>query len=204
MPLQNRVAPTGEITASPWRGAMMGNRGCLHDAQQRLGRARWRHQNWVCCVTEFRGRHRLPMPPPGSPTIYTALFFWDEATAFAAGHRPCGECRYQDYRRFMATWQLAGLPGRGPKEVDRHLHHDRTMRNRNQKRHRAKLADLPPGTFILVQDMPVLLNDGAWSWSPDGYAPYRADLPEAVTVLTPKASVEVFRAGYRPQNRLKT
>ena len=93
MPLQNRVTPFGEITAQPWRGALMGNRGILHDAQGRLGTARWRHNNWVCCVTEFRGRHRAPMPPPGSPTRYTALFFRDEACALAAGHRPCAECR---------------------------------------------------------------------------------------------------------------
>lgn len=205
MPLQNRVSPMGEITDSPWRGAMMGNRGCLHDAEQRLGKARWRHQNWVCCVTEFRGRHRLPMPPAGAPTIYTALFFWDEATAFAAGHRPCGQCRYRDYRRFIDAWHMAGLPGERAHEVDRHLHGDRAMRDRSQRRYRARRAELPPGTFALVEDKPVLLDEtGAFAWGEAGYQPYTRPLPGEVTVLTPRSTVEVFRAGYRPQVRLRT
>ena len=113
MPLQNRVTPFGEITDQPWRGGLMGNRGILHDSQNKLGAARWRHNNWVCCVTEFRGRQRAPMPAKGAPTRYTALFFWDEPCALAAGHRPCAECRNADYRRFKTAWLAAGLPRSG-------------------------------------------------------------------------------------------
>ena len=87
MPLQNRVTPGGEIIADPARGTLMGNRGILHDAQQRLGRVRWRHPNWICCLLAFKGRRREVM----TPHRYTELFFLDEATALAAGHRPCCE-----------------------------------------------------------------------------------------------------------------
>ena len=109
-PLQNRVTPFGEIVSAPWRGALMGNRGCLHDGDGHLGVRRWRHQHWVCCLTAFRGRVRDPMPAGR----WTALFFWDEAVALAAGHRPCGQCRYVDYQRFKSAWQDAGLPGSRP------------------------------------------------------------------------------------------
>ncbi|MBY8976536.1 hypothetical protein KHP62_12005 [Rhodobacteraceae bacterium NNCM2] len=202
MALQNRVIPTGEIVSQPWRGALMGNRGCLHDGANRLGRARWRHPNWVCCVTQFRGRHREVMPPPGSPTVYTALFFWDEASAFAAGHRPCGQCRYGDYQRFMACWERAGLPRRGAKAVDRHLHARRVGKDRAQVRFWADAASLPPGTFIHVGGEPVLLDQAsAWRWSPQGYAPVDRPASGEVEVLTPAPIVEVFRAGYRPEMR---
>ena len=200
MPHQNRVTPFGEITAAPWRGAWTGNRGCLHDAERKLGVRRWRHQNWVCCGLEFRGRHRDIMPP----NRWTALFFWDEAVALTAGHRPCGECRYKDYHRFMDAWRVAGLPGRNPREVDKHLHANRVTRKREQVRHEAAVRDLPDGTFFMVPEgehMPMLwwqdemhhlsLADGRY---------YAAGVaPETVTVLTPKPMVEVLRAGYVPQ-----
>lgn len=199
MPLQNRVTPLGEIVSHPWRGAVMGNRGCLHDQTNQLGRARWRHKNWVCCVTAFRGRHRLPMPPPGSRTVYTALFFWDEASAFAAGHRPCGECRNADYQRFVSCWRGAGLPGGKAGDIDRHLHAARVRRDRSQVRHSAGLDSLPPGTYVFWEGKPVLLGDGAaWQWCPEGYAEMHLPQSGEVLVLTPAPVVEVFRAGYRP------
>lgn len=204
MPLKNRVLPTGEIVAEPWRGSLMGNRGCLHDEVGRLGVRRWRHQNWVCCVTAFRGRVRDPMPPGR----WTALFFWDEAVALAAGHRPCGQCRTHDYTRFMAAWRAAGLPGGpgcgGPRLVDKHLHAHRVTRTRQQVRFRAEAPDLPDGTFVQVpgsEHMSMLIRAGQlWHLSPrdGGYLP-AGPLPADVCVLTPRPMVEVLRAGYRPE-----
>lgn len=203
MPLQNRVTPFGEILRQPWRGAFTGNRGCLHDHAGELGARRWQHQNWVCCLTEFRGRHRDPMPP----NRWTALFFWDEAVALTAGHRPCGECRYQDYKRFMAAWEATGNDGQGPREVDRHLHRHRVTRKREQVRFTARAQDLPDGTFIMVPEaehMPMLLWQGQmWHLSLADQNYLNAGRPpKEVTVLTPRPMVEVLRAGYVPQTRL--
>jgi len=203
MPLQNRVLPTGEIVAQSWRGALMGNRGCLHDAAGNLGTARWRHANWVCCLTEFRGRQRAPMPPPGSPTVYTALFFWDEACALAAGHRPCAECRNADWKRYKAAWTAAGLPGRSATEIDRVLHHARVGRDRHQVRHQAQADRLPDGVFLLAGGAPHLNWRGRlWRWSPEGYADAAPVAPGEAAVLTPAPSVAAIRAGYVPKVRL--
>ncbi len=103
MPHQNRLTPFSTIEAVAARGTLMGNRGILHDEQGRLGKARWRHPHWVTCLLEFKGRWR----PVMQPHAYTELFFLDEATAFAAGHRPCGECRRPDYLRFLDAWAKA-------------------------------------------------------------------------------------------------
>ena len=103
MPLQNRVTPFGEIIATAARGLYMGNRGRLHDEHRVLRRQHSSETRWLVCVTEFRGRKRVPM----SPRMYTELFFLDEATALAAGHRPCAECRNPDYRRFKEFWVRA-------------------------------------------------------------------------------------------------
>lgn len=202
MPLQNRVTPFGEIVRASWRGVFTGNRGCLHDERGQLGVRRWRHQNWVCCLTEFRGRHRDPMPPGR----WTALFFWDEAAALAAGHRPCGECRNRDYKRFMAAWRAAGLPGQGPREVDRHLHRHRVTPGREQVRFRAAADELPDGTFVARgparQDAMLIWQRSVWRLSPETgeYLPSGAP-PAEVTVLTPAPVVEVLRCGYRPAIR---
>lgn len=199
MPLQNRVTPFGDIIRAPWRCQFTGNRGCLHDDQGQIGVRRWRHQNWVCCLTEFRGRKRHPMPP----NRWTALFFWDEAVALAAGHRPCGECRYQDYKRFMRAWDLAALPGDGPREVDKHLHAARVTRARQQVRYQAQSRDLPDGTFVMVPEaehLAMVIRQGRlWHLSPeDGGYLSAGTLPDIVTVLTPAPMVAVIKAGYMP------
>jgi hypothetical protein len=108
MPLQNRVTPFGEIVAVPARGTFMGNRGRLHDAERRLTRSRWQLKAWIICLLEFKGRHRTVM----SPNSYTELFFLDEATALAAGHRPCFECQRTAARRYVDAW-LRGNPDAG-------------------------------------------------------------------------------------------
>ena len=160
MPLQNRVTPTGDIVASDVRGTLMGIRGILHDPETRtLRKARWTHQAWVCCRLEFLARHRTIM---GSGT-YTELFFLDEATALAAGHRPCRTCRPAEYDAFKSAW-LAGNPvadgGFVPiKAIDRQLHRERVTRQRRQVRFEAPLECLPYGVMVLVDSRPHLVCD---------------------------------------------
>ena len=192
MPLQNRVAPTGEFLAVAARGAMMGNRGVLHDAARRLGRARWRHRRWVCCVLAFRGRRRAVM----APRRYTELFFLDEATALAAGHRPCAECRRADYTRFLSLWRAAVGPAAGADAMDAALHPARTARERPV----AAVAALPDGAMALIDGAAHLVAQGRmWPWAPEGYGAPRAAPPGLrAPVLTPAPTVAVLAAGYRP------
>src|SRR4051794_17425396 len=111
MPLQNRVTPLGELIAVSERGLLYGNRGCLHDGEGRIRRS-FDGTRWIACVLEFKGRRRTPLLQPGR---YTELFFLDEATAFAAGHRPCAECRRDDYRRVPGIWGAAAPPPAPPR-----------------------------------------------------------------------------------------
>ncbi|MBO0684467.1 MAG: hypothetical protein J2P45_15020 [Candidatus Dormibacteraeota bacterium] len=197
MPLQNRVDPFGEILAHPARGLWMGNRGRLHDERQTIRRP-WQVRRWIICRLEFRGRHREVM----SPGTYTELFFLDEATAFAAGHRPCAECRHGDYVRFRDLWCTVhpGDPADAD-SIDRRLHNERLqVRSRSRRTSEADLTELPDGAFIV-------LGGGAWlvadrwllAWSPSGYVDRRSRPRRGrVEVLTPPSVVDVFRAGYRP------
>jgi hypothetical protein len=204
-PLQNRVDPFGELIATPARGTLMGNRGRLHDAVRRIvRRVAPGYRAWVTCRLEFRGRWR-PVMTPGR---YTELFFLDEATALAAGHRPCGECRHADYRRFKAAW-LAGNPDRGVAldapiaALDRELHRDRLGPDGRQRTFQATLGSLPDGVMVRLADAadPLLLWQGTLRpWSPAGYgAPRRGGAEQIVTVLTPRSSVATIAAGYRPE-----
>jgi len=188
------VTPFGEVVALPGRGLMMGNRGVLHDEHRRIVRYA-QVRRWIACVTEFRGRKRVVM----TPNRYTELFFLDEATAFAAGHRPCAECRNADYKRFCAIWEAChGGPARAV-DIDRVL--DAQRRERRHKRtHRAPIGDLPDGTFVVLAGAAwLLLGAEALAWSDRGYTE-RRPRPSAgeVDVLTPPAIVAVFRRGYQP------
>jgi hypothetical protein len=199
MPLPNRVTPAGALIAVAARGTLLGNRGVLHDPQGRLTGRRWTTQAWVTCLLEFRGRRRPPMPPGR----WTALFFLDEATALAAGHRPCGECRHADYRRFKALWApAAGLTVDVPiATLERGLHAERTHRGPHGETHAAPLADLPDGVLVLDGAAEPWLVWGAalWRWSPAGYAERRPRPREGrVAVLTPPTTVRVLAAGYVP------
>ena len=120
MPFQNRVTPLGELIATPERGLVYGNRGRLHDEHGDI-RRQWQVKRWISCRLEFRGRHRAGGPM--APNRYTGLFFLDEATALAAGHRPCAECRSADYRTFLA---LTGASSAD--ELDEMLHAERLRR----------------------------------------------------------------------------
>lgn len=193
-PLQNRVTPWGAIVADPARGLFMGNRGCLHDAAQRLGQTRWRHRAWICCLTAFRNRRR----PLMAPARYTELFFLDEATAVAAGHRPCAECRRADYTRFGTAWAAAFDARPDAAGIDRALHESR-LAGRVQRRHVAGAGDLPEGAMVWRDAAALLVSRGAlWPWTPQGYGAPVALPRGSVEVLTPAVTLAVLRAGYAP------
>lgn len=201
MPLQNRVTPFGEIIVSPARGTLMGNRGQLHDDNQRLGKRRWATPSWVTCVLSFKNR---PPRQLMQPNRYTELFFLDEATALAAGHRPCAECRHADYRRFVEAWRMSNRPDdawQGASTMDRRLHAERVDRERRKVVFEATLAGLPSGVMVALGDRAFLkCGNDLLSWSPFGYGasnePHPATLQ--VTVLTPRPIVEAIKAGYVP------
>lgn len=199
MSLQNRVTPAGEIVADPGRGLLMGNRGCIHGPDRRLGAARWRSKAWICCVLVWRDRQRDPMPPGR----WTALFFLDEATALAAGHRPCAYCRRHDFLAFAEAWrQATGTPQR-PRaaEMDAVLHAQRVEpRTRRKPTSPARAGTLPDGVMIRHHGHPALLEKGlAHPWSFTGYLPPTPLKPhEQVDLLTPPATVATLAAGYRP------
>lgn len=192
----NRVAPDGSTHAVADRGLFWGNRGALLDARGRLARHH-RGRLWICCVLEFHGRHRTQW----QPGRLTELYFLDEPTALAAGHRPCGECRHHDWLRFRDAWRAAH-PDDEPRApaIDRHLHADRWGRE-GRRTHEAALDELPDGAVIAHDDGFWLLRGASLHrWSQGGYdeARARAAFPALVTVLTPRATVATLRAGYTP------
>lgn len=201
MPMQNRVTPFGTIEAVDQRGTFMGNRGSIHRAPGVLARP-WQVRRWITCVLSYKGW----VAPKWAPGRWTALYFWDEAVALAAGHRPCALCRHGDYVAWLDAWESAH--GERPKAdpMDLVLHADR-VDGRTQRRHQAAWRDLPTGAFVLLDDdVPALvLEDRLVPWSPtaSGYAPPR-DRPTSgpgATVLTPRATVAVLRHGYTPALR---
>ncbi|WP_417666546.1 hypothetical protein [Roseibium sp.] len=202
-PLQNRVLPTGEIVAVPERGTFMGNRGGpIHDPVTRtLGRRRWASRRWICCLTCFKDRRRNVMG-----TGYTELFFLDEVTALAAGHRPCFECRRADARSFAAAFETAGqklgeYPGRpSADDMDRILHRDR-LDGASQKTFLASLGEIPAGTMIAHSGHLIALHGcKPVLWTLSGYQPCPIDLSleDEVQVLTPRSIVDTLRQGYLP------
>ena len=189
MPLQNRVTPLNELVADPARGLVYGNRGCLHDAEGRI-RRRYATRRWIACRLRFRGWHRSPLLQPGR---FTELFFLDEATAFAAGHRPCALCRREDYVRFGELFPGAA----GADAIDAQLHGERVM-DGAQRHHPAALGDLPDGAFVLRDGAPWLVRGGALlRWTASGYAERVARPARARAVLiTPPSLVAVLRGGW--------
>jgi hypothetical protein len=179
--LQNRVTPLGELISTPERGLVFGNRGRLHDDERRI-RRQWALKRWIACRLEFRGRYHGAMPPGR----YTGLFFLDEATAFAAGHRPCAECRRADYVRFTEIW------GAKADAIDARLHDERLG-----PRHDGLLELLPDGAFVLRDGEAWLVRgDELRRWTPGGYTDRVARPSGRVTILTPPSLVEVLRAGW--------
>jgi hypothetical protein len=192
MPLRNRVTPLGELVADPARGLVYGNRGCLHDA---AGRIRRHHagRRWIACRLEFRGWLRRPLLQPGR---FTELFFLDEATAMAAGHRACALCRRADYDRLGEIW--AGLhPGEaGADAIDARLHAER-LAGRNRRLYDVELDDLPDGAFVLHDEDPwLVLGGGLLHWTPGGYDRRVRRPAGRGRAITPPSLVAVLRAGW--------
>jgi len=204
MPLQNRVTPFAEIIAVPDRGMFMGNRGVLHDHKRQLVRQHTSYKAWVTCLIKFKDRKRDLI----TPGHYTELFFLDEATALAAGHRPCWECRRACFRQFKAAW-LAGNPdaSRGGKaritEIDKILHDERLTAEGKKRIYQAAIGELPDGALVRRQggDNAFLLwRDRLHCWTPAGYdGSHQADMDEVADVLTPVSIVNAIRAGYEPE-----
>jgi hypothetical protein len=216
MPRQNRVTPWGDLVATPARGLFMGNRGRLHDAAGQLTGRSHTTRAWLICLLEFNGRRRTLM----APGRYTELFFLDEPTALAAGHRPCFECRRAEHMAFKAAW-LAGngrLPGAAAGRavsiaaIDDVLHAERMARRADPGAHPMDVDALPDGTILLDTTMLLDPEDGAavpaawlvwgdhlWRWTPLGYAQPRPR-PRGVRrpVLTPPSVVATLAAGWRP------
>ena len=197
MPLPNRVDPFGTIFATPERGGFMGNRGGrLRGAEKTIVR-RWASKAWITCLLAFKDYRRKEVMGPDS---YTELFFLDEATALAAGHRPCAECRRADYNRFKAlfveTQAGLGVSVRTALDMDAVLHAERLARPRA----RARAAELPDTAMVAIDGQAWLkLGDRLMAWAPGGYGAGRP-LPEGeVEVLTPAAILAVLRAGYPAQ-----
>jgi hypothetical protein len=195
MPLQNRVTPLGEVVAHPGRGLVYGNRGCLHDDAGRIRRS-YSTRRWIACRLEFRGRRRHPLLQPGR---FTELFFLDEATAFAAGHRPCALCRRGDYDRFVARWRERRPEQAGADAIDTQLHSERMDFGTRRKRiQRARIERLPDGAFVLRDDDPwLVVGDELLRWTAAGYAD-RARRPAAgnALLITPPSLVHVLAGGW--------
>ncbi|HEY8547962.1 MAG TPA: hypothetical protein VIL36_23045 [Acidimicrobiales bacterium] len=210
-PARNRVAPDGSIVAVAQRGLFLGNRGCIHRAPGVIARP-WQVRRWITCRLEYKGW----VAPKWASGRWTALFFWDEAVALAAGHRPCALCRRPDFDRWCDAWAAAFGRRDRVDPMDRRLHADRVVPGWSarraggdagggttggwQRRHERPWPELPVGTFVALDEGPALvLDDRVVPWSPAGYGS-AADRPVRgpATVLTPAATVEVLRHGYRP------
>jgi hypothetical protein len=195
-PQRNRVTPTGEIEAFPLRGAWTGNRGVLHRGREIV---RFHAGDlWITCALEFRGRWREQW----LPNRWTHLYFHDEAVSFAAGHRPCGECRHRSYVSYRDAWAAAVGHRPSAREMNRQLHGERIFRGTHTRRfHELAWADLPTGTFVLLSDGPALVvDDHLAAWTRAGYT-HRRNRPKTgtATVITPPATVTVLRNGYPVQ-----
>ncbi|HEY4141903.1 MAG TPA: hypothetical protein VGM57_10845 [Pseudolabrys sp.] len=194
MPLQSRVDPFGNLFVSPARGMLMGNRGGrIHDADKKLSARRWASRQWICCVLDFKERHRKVWGDS-----YTELFFLDEVTALAAGHRPCFECRRTDADRFAMLFSGKSKRASAP-AMDVVLHAER-LDGKQKCLHRRVIDDLPDGAMI-VHDGEALALHGKHllRWSPKGYdTPQPRPRGIQVDVLTPPSMLKVLVAGYMP------
>jgi hypothetical protein len=191
-PLQNRVDPFGELHAVAARGSLMGNRGGrIHRDDQTLSGSRWKTKHWLICVCEFKNRSRDVWG-----RYYTELFFLDEPTALAAGHRPCFECRRQAAKAFIAAFP--GAPAKVD-SMDEALHGER-IENRRKRLWRARFGDLPDGAMIARDGRAYAVRARALRpWSFAGYgAPERFDADAVADVLTPPSTVAALKSGYRP------
>jgi hypothetical protein len=196
MALQNRVTPLGELVADPARGLVYGNRGCLHDETGRI-RRRYAAKRWIACRLEFRGWRRSPLLQPGR---FTELFFLDEATAFAAGHRPCALCRREDYVRFGEIWRDLHSGAVDADTIDAQLHRERVDDGtRGQRLHEASLDELPDGAFVMLDGAPwLVLGAELLRWTPAGYVERKRRVRAHVVLITPPSLLAVLRTDWQP------
>jgi hypothetical protein len=197
MPRRNRVTPLGELIAVPARGLVYGNRGCLHDGHGVIRRP-YRGKRWIACRLSFRDRRRQPLMAPGR---YTELFFLDDVTTLAAGHRPCAECRRADYARLLAVWSDVHPGQVGADAIDEQLHRERVAPGaRDRIWHDVVLDELPDGSFILLDGAPwLVLGSEVLRWSPAGYVDRRPRPRRCpARLVTPPSLVELLRADWRP------
>ncbi|HEY0603927.1 MAG TPA: hypothetical protein VGD58_13495 [Herpetosiphonaceae bacterium] len=202
MPYQNRVTPQGTLIAADARGMYTGNRGRLHAADGQITR-QYEVRRWIMCRLDYpRPTHTVM-----APQHYTHLFFLDEATALAAGHRPCSMCLHSRFKEFAAYWQTLHPEADGSAKpnvdtIDRRLHEERLTDARHKRTYAASLDELPDGAFILLepQDQPLLvLGQQLLAWTPQGYtAAIARPSDRPVAVLTPPSIVAILAAGYRP------
>jgi hypothetical protein len=198
VPLQNRVTPSGDIIADPHRGLFTGNRGIIHDPRTRtLLTKRWASKAWLVCVCDYKGRRRDVM----GTRSWTELFFLDEATALAAGHRPCFFCRRGAAEAFVAAWQQGNrVADLRAGQLDTVLHRER-MEGRTKRLHPLPGAfeDLPDGAMIRAGNDEYLMRQGRpLRWSAGGYRQIGDALPRSALLLTPPSTVRTLRSGYRP------
>lgn len=199
--LQNRVDPWGALVAVPDRGALMGNRGILHDSDNRIVRG-WTRKAWVTCLLAYK---QIKRPRPFSPGNYSELFFLDEATAFAAGHRPCTFCQRARSNEFKSAWLLANVPspqhqGFSLATLDSRLHEERVTKGGTKVTYEAQVSSLPDGAMFEHDGLAYLVRAGLHlPWTFRGYGKAISLPPTAaVRVLTPRSAVAAFRQGFRP------
>jgi hypothetical protein len=196
-PFRNRVTPLGDLEAIPLRGAWTGNRGILHVGHEIV---RFHASDlWITCALEFRGRWREQW----QPGRYTYLFFHDEAVSFAAGHRPCAECRRAAYNDYRDAWARGlGVDRPNATQLNRQLHSERIVRGTHRRRlHDVAWTALPDGAFVLADGGPALvLGEELVEWSTTGYGAH-CPRPAAgiASVITPPSTLAVLRAGYPVQ-----
>jgi hypothetical protein len=202
MPHQNRVTPNGDFITTAARGTLMGNRGRLHTSERKIVRS-WQLKAWIICLLKFKNYHRKIM----SPNTWTELFFLDEITAFAAGHRPCAYCRRQDFRRFKDLWTAANpnlVTGQSIKNIDEVLHKERVSKNKTKLFYHELLRNLPIGTMFMLPKIANqyfgLKKNKVFKWTPQGYESHPTISAEtSVRVLTPRSVVNTFAYGYEPK-----
>jgi hypothetical protein len=198
VPLQNRVTPFSELIATDARGTLMGNRGILHD-ERRLIRRAFAGRRWIICVLQFKNRHRTVM----TPNRYTELFFLDEATALAAGHRPCAECQRARYLEFRAHWAAATPEAShaatpSVDAIDRVLHAERLDVDGGKRTYQERAGRLPRGTMLADDEARayLVLDDALLPWTPTGYAEPVPMSSTPMRVLTPRSIVRAIAHGF--------
>jgi hypothetical protein len=198
MPRQNRVTPFSSITATSARGTLTGNRGCLHDDRQTI-RRHFQGTRWIICLLEFKGRTRTLM----TPGLYTELFFLDEATALAAGHRPCAECQRERFTQFRDLWatanpELASTSRPAAPAMDAAIHQERTAPIDHGHKSCRSIKNMPDGVFVTDDDRTayLILAGQLLRWSAGGYEVPTAAVQYPVRVLTPASIVRALAAGY--------